>query len=1072
MTHYAELITTSNFTFLKGGSHPFELLERAEELGYSAIGLADHNTLAGIVRGHTAAKRKNIAYHPGCRLQLSYIPAISNKTDPEEAFISIIVYPTNAQGYANLCRLLTLGKRRASTGECKLSVADYLEHHEGLASILLHPCYSDHSLQYSNASDINFMDICSNIKDNCKNPDILSIAFIRNYENRSRMDEAVIQVAKHLRIPLIASNNVFYHTPLRRPLQDVLTCIRNKCSIEQAGFKLFQNAERHLKSIPEIIHLFRDVPLSIQRTIEVSEMLKGFSLDHLKYEYPDTTYPTEKGPLEHLRQLAFAGAKKRYPAGIPDKVTKLLNDELRLIHELGYEKYFLTCHDIVLFARGRGILCQGRGAAANSAVCYCLEITAVDPEKIDLLFARFVSKERNEPPDIDIDFEHERREEVIQYIYQKYGREHAALTAEVVTYRKRSAVREVGKAMGLSLEIVDRLAKSVHHWTGAEITAEDLKEIGLDPEDVSIQNTLRLTNELKSFPRHLSQHVGGFIVSKSPLSETVPILNARMDARTIIEWDKDDIEALGILKIDVLALGMLSCIRKALEYINKRRIRQDKSVIELHTIPAEDMQVYDMICAADTIGVFQIESRAQMSMLPRLRPRCFYDLVIEVALVRPGPIQGNMVHPYLKRRNGLEKAYYPDKRVEGILGKTLGVPIFQEQAMRLAIVLANFSPGEAEALRRAMSAWKHNKEVIATFKARIIKGMTENGYSAEFAETCMNQIKGFSEYGFPESHAASFAQLVYASAWIKKHYPSEFATALLNSQPMGFYSPSQIISDAKNHGAKVNQIDINESLWDCTLIKKDEVYYLQTGMRLVKGLQKKQARIISDAVNSFGKFTSIADLWNRGRGNGLTKGSLRLLARADAFRSLGLNRREAAWQIHALPDDIYPLDRLTHERNFHATALPQMSAQQEMFEDYSTTGFSLKNHPIGFLREGLTRLGTKTASILRAEHSVLGNKRVLVAGLAIVRQRPGTAKGVVFITLEDETGIVNLIIKPHIFEKYHQVILSSSCILAEGIYQKTASADVVYVAAYKIKSLDDQVRELRKGALPSRSYSY
>jgi len=1074
MTEYAELITTSNFTFLRGGSHPREFINAAEELGYAAVGLADHNTLAGIVRGHTAAKDRNINYHPGCRLDLSYKPAIKNKTDPEDTDrISIVVYPTNSASYANLCRLLTLGKRRASTGECLLSVSDYMKHHAGLAAILLHPCHSNHTLKYSNASDVNFMEFCSDIKEKSQDPALLSIALIRNYESRSRLDESVIQLSKYVGIPLLASNNAFYHTPLRRPLQDVLTCIRNKCSIEQAGFHLFQNAERYLKPVTELRHLFRDIPLSMKRTLEVSEMLKGFSLDQLKYEYPDITYPDEKTPLEHLRGLALEGAEKRYPKGVPEKVSTLLNDELKLIHELGYEKYFLTCHDIVLFARGRGILCQGRGAAANSAVCYCLEITAVDPEQIDLLFARFVSKERNEPPDIDIDFEHERREEVIQYIYTKYGREHAALTAEVVTYRKRSAVREVGKAMGLSLEIVDRLAKSIHHWTGAEITAEDLIEIGLDPEDVSIQNTLRLTNELKSFPRHLSQHVGGFIVSKSRLSETVPILNARMDARTIIEWDKDDIEALGILKIDILALGMLSCIRKALEYINKRRIHGDEPIVELHTIPSEDSQVYDMICAADTIGVFQIESRAQMSMLPRLRPRCFYDLVIEVALVRPGPIQGNMVHPYLKRRNGLEKAYYPDKRVEGILGKTLGVPIFQEQAMRLAIVLANFSPGEAEALRRAMSAWKHNKEIIATFKARIVKGMMANGYSNEFAETCMNQIKGFSEYGFPESHAASFAQLVYASAWIKKYYPAEFATALLNSQPMGFYSASQILNDAKSHGVKVNPVDINNSLWDCRLIKEEDTdsYSLQAGLRLVKGLQKNQARIITDAIGSYGKFTSISDLWGRTRKNGLGKGSLRLLARADAFTSLACNRREAAWQIHALPDEVYPLYKLTQTKPRAAT-LPQMSAQQEMFEDYSAMGFSLKNHPMGFLREKLSKLMVKPSSVLREEHSRLGNKRVRVAGLAIVRQRPGTAKGVVFITLEDEAGIVNLIIKPKVFEKYHQIILSSSCIIAEGIYQKTASADVVYIDAYKIRSLDDQIREMKKSKLPSKSYSY
>jgi error-prone DNA polymerase len=1056
---------------LRGGSHPEELVSTARELDCRAIAITDHSTLAGIVRAHSAAKHADIQYIVGCSLSLiteQTIPTNNPSATPNT--ITVLVYPTDRQSYGKLCRLLTTGKRRAPKGECFLTLQDFLEFQNNFACILV----PNHTAP-SNIADYNFLEACKIIKDNSANPATLSIAIIRDYTaSNLRHIRTTIQTAGYLKLDLVATNDIHYHSFERKPLQDILTCIRNKCTIEQAGFLLSQNSERYLKSPAEMCRLFQDMPEAILRTVHIAEMVSGFSLDQLKYEYPDEICPQNKSALEYLIELTYAGLRERYPHGVPEKVTALIADELKLIHELSYEKYFLTCYDIVAFARKLGILCQGRGAAANSAVCYCLGITSVDPSRIDLLFARFVSKERNEPPDIDIDFEHERREEVIQYIYQKYGRERAGLTCEVVTYRHRSAVREVGKALGLSLEIVDKLAKSIHRWTGCGIPTEDIAAIGLDPKDPTLVRTVALSNELLGFPRHLSQHVGGFIISQLPLCETVPILNAAMEDRTIIEWDKDDIESLGMLKIDILALGMLTCIRKALDLINKRQIHEQTEPLQLHTIPAEDPIVYDMICQADTVGVFQIESRAQMSMLPRLKPRCFYDLVIEVAIVRPGPIQGNMVHPYLKRRNGLETITYPDKRVEDILGKTMGVPIFQEQAMRLAIVLAKFSPGEAEQLRRAMAAWKRDKGVIAKFRVRIIKGMTSNGYSEEFAESCMNQIKGFSEYGFPESHAASFALLVYASAWIKKHYPAEFSAALINSLPMGFYHPSQLISDAKNHGVEIKEIDINKSRWDCSMeyLPEKAEYAIRLGMRLVKGISEAQVEIITAAVNSLGFCKAVSTLWFRARNNKdrLRKSTLCLLAKADAFRSMMIDRRQAIWEIQALPPEPLPLEPVLNTEISEQIALPGMTAQQSMFQDYSATGFSLNGHPIGFIRDYLNEHMVSPAAALRVRKLSPHNSLVSVAGIAIVRQRPGTAHGVVFVTLEDETGIANLIIRPQVFDQYRPVIISSSTILAHGNLERVG--EVVYISVNRLESLDGRVMPRQGVALPNRSYSY
>ena len=1045
---YAELQSVSNFSFLTGASHPEELIHTAAALGYKAIAITDMQSLAGVVRGHIAAKNAGIRYIVGARLQITVDFAET------ELPITLLVYPTDRAAYGALCRLLTVGKRREKKGECRLHISEFLSHDRGLAVTIVPPRTAGYDPAAVNASSGVFSRIAEQLKRKCARPDLLSIALTFNYGNRDSLHlQTVEEVSRRCRIPLIAGNDVYYHAPERRPLQDVLTCIKHQCTIQQAGFLLFPNAERYLKPRADLQYLYRDHGAALERTIVVADAC-AFSLDQLQYEYPNEICPAGSTPLGYLRALTERGAAERYPAGIPDKVRGLIEQELDLIHELRYEKYFLTCYDIVAFARSIGVLCQGRGAAANSAVCYCLGITAVDPARIDLLFARFVSKERNEPPDIDIDFEHERREEVIQYIYRKYGRERAGLTAEVITYRHRSAIRDVGKALGLSLQVVDRLARMIHHWSDCVLDEEDLRSVGLDPADRTVHHTLAFTRALLSFPRHLSQHVGGFIISEKPLCETVPILNAAMEDRTIIEWDKDDIEALGMLKIDVLGLGMLTCIRKALEYLNRRRGSAGEPLLELRTIPAEDPAVYDMACAADTLGVFQIESRAQVSMLPRLRPRCFYDLVIEVAIVRPGPIQGNMLHPYLKRRNGLEQPYFPDERVRQILGKTLGIPIFQEQAMRLAIVLANFTPGEAEQLRRAMAAWKRNSGAIAAFQQRIMAGMTANGYSAEFAASCVEQIKGFSEYGFPESHAASFALLVYASAWLKRYYPVEFAAALLNSQPMGFYPPSQITQDVRHHGWEVRPIDVNYSAWDCTLEKMSPgCYALRLGMRLVKTLQSAQAELIAKAVAVHGTMSSVAMVWEktRGRGMPLSRQTLEALAHADAFGSMKLSRREALWQIRALPETPLPLDALNRQDDGGQVALPGIGEQQAMFYDYSMTGLSLRAHPLSFVRDKLAKLGAKTAREL-SRSRLPRHAPVLLGGLAIFRQRPPTAKGTVFITLEDETGMANLIVRAEHFEQFKKLIISRAALLAYGKLERIGK--VVYVSVEHLEELE------------------
>jgi len=811
---YAELSVTTNFSFLRGASHPDELVARAADLGYRAIGVTDLNSLAGVVRMHVAAKAAGLKLVVGSKLTFVDHPPLR-------------VWPADRAAYGRLSRLLTLGKRRSGKGECSLSIREFLE-------------YSDCLLAAAVAPDPvpdSFVRLLGDLKAALGQRLSLEVSCLYESDNHTRL-ENLAWLSRATGVPLLACNDVHYHAPDRRPLQDVLTCIREKCSVQEAGFRLFPNGERYLKSPAQMHALFAAHPQAVRRALEVAEQC-SFNLDELRYEYPHELAPAGRTPLQYLADLAWAGAATRYPDGIPPGVRSLIEHELQLIGELKIEAYFLTVYDIVSYARSRGILCQGRGSAANSAVCFCLGVTAVDPARIDVLFERFVSAARNEPPDIDVDFEHEQREEVIQYVYEKYGRDRAGMTAEVITYRGRSAVRDVGKALGLGLDAVDQMARRLDWWDRGTLTAEKIREIGLDPLDRTVRMVVGLSGEMLGFPRHLSQHVGGMVMTSGLLSEIVPVENASMPGRTVIEWDKDDIDALGILKVDLLALGMLTCIAKALALVNDRRasagsaLRTDSPApgitvrsadpteipsapLELHTIPPEDPAVYDMVSDADTVGVFQIESRAQMTMLPRLRPRCFYDLVIEVAIVRPGPIQGGMVHPYLRRRNGEEPVSYPSAALEKVLSKTLGVPLFQEQAMRVAMVGAGFSAAEADQLRRAMAAWKRNG-ALETFHRKIIEGMTANGYTSDYAEQCFGMLRGFGEYGFPESHAASFALLVYVSAWIKRHHPAAFCCALLNSQPMGFYAPAQIVRDAAEHGVQIRPVDINASGWDCTL---------------------------------------------------------------------------------------------------------------------------------------------------------------------------------------------------------------------------------------------------------------
>jgi error-prone DNA polymerase len=1182
---YAELQVTTNFSFLRGASHPAELVLTAAVLGHRAVAVTDHNSFAGIVRAHQAAKTVGIRLVVGCRLDLA-------------DGASLLAFPQDRAAYGRLTRLLTLGKRRARKGECRLDYTDVIAHGEGQIIVVL-----PSDARPATVASSEFAAFAARVATDFRGRAYLAAHHLYRGDDTRRLAR-LAALAEAAGLALVATNDVLYHRPERRSLQDVLTCIRAGCTIAEAGFRLAANAERHLKSPPEMARLFRGYPDAVTCSLEIVERC-NFSLDELRYEYPDETAADGRPPQQRLTDLAWAGAADRFsgncppPAAaepsafdkgggqdagsppaeaslltptqlggersrcwrgtegrttseaenkksvIPEKIRRLIEHELQLIERLDYARYFLTVYDIVAFARRRGILCQGRGSAANSVVCYCLGITAVDPARIDVLFERFISAARNEPPDIDVDFEHERREEVIQYIYEKYGRDRAGLAATVICYRSRSAIREVGKALGLSVDVVAALAGIVWGWSNDPIADQRVREAGLDPADSTLRLALDLAAALTGFPRHLSQHVGGFVITRGPLSELVPIENAAMEDRTVIEWDKDDLDALGILKIDVLALGMLTCIRKAFGLLE----RHYRHRLTLADVPAEDPRVYEMLSRADSLGVFQVESRAQMTMLPRLKPREFYDLVIEVAIVRPGPIQGDMVHPYLRRRSGSEPVDYPSEALRQVLGKTLGVPLFQEQAMKIAIVGAGFAPEEADRLRRAMATFKRNGD-IHLFRDKFVAGMVANGYDRDFAARCFSQIEGFGTYGFPESHAASFALLVYVSAWIKCFYPEIFACALLNSQPMGFYAPAQIVRDAREHGVEIRPVDVNHSAWDCTLEPlaaaapqivmagldpaihvpaglgdardglvearnksghdapgPDCRYALRLGLRQVKGFAEADAERLVAARGS--GYPDPRALWRK---SGLGRAALERLAAADAFCSLGVDRRRGLWALQALggpPLPLFaaaeaaPLDRekssppitgrgqgeggaclRSATRRASPTApqpssplgagggnataepdgsetraaalLPPMPLGEHVVEDYATTGLSLKHHPLAFLRAELAREGLVSAAELA--HLPV-DRRLTIAGVVLIRQRPGSANGVVFVTLEDETGIANLIIWPAVLERFRRAALGATLLCCTGKLQREQG--VIHVVAKRLDDFTPRLHTLR-----------
>ena len=1022
MTNYAELQCTSNFSFLRGASHPEEIAMQAKHLGVAAIAVTDCNTLAGVVRAHAAAKDAELPFIVGARLDLT------------EPGISLLAYPTNRQAYGALCRLLSMGQRRAQKGQCLITLEDVYAHAPGMIFALL----------------ADGVDHLSGIRQRLKAPLYLAVSHHYRGNDKERIT-CLAELAQKHQTGLLATNDVLYHHSSRRVLQDVVTAIREGVTIAEAGYLLEANAERHIKTPDEMARLFRDHPSAIANTLAIAKACR-FSLEELKYEYPEEPIPQGSTPQAHLTHLAWEGAKERYPGGIPQKVKENIAKELTLIERLNYAPYFLTVHDIVQFARTQDppILCQGRGSAANSTVCYVIGITAVDPNQIELLFERFISEERKEPPDIDVDFEHERREQVIQYIYARYGRERAGLAATVITYRGRSAMREVGKVMGLSEDVTATLAGIVWGQMREEMHNGRLQEAGLDPDDPLLAKVIELADDIQGFPRHLSQHVGGFILTKGRLDETVPIGNGAMEDRTFIEWDKDDIDTLGILKIDVLALGMLTCIQKSFEMMEGWYGLK----YSLATLPREDKAVYDMLCKADSVGVFQVESRAQMNMLPRLKPQCFYDLVIEVAIVRPGPIQGDMVHPYLRRRDGLEPEDYPaphpdfgpPDELRQVLGRTKGVPLFQEQAMKLAMVAAEFTAGELNELRKAMATFRR-RGTIGRLEQKMVSRMVERGYDAAFAARCFNQIKGFGEYGFPESHAASFAHLVYVSSWLKHHYPEVFAASLLNSQPMGFYAPAQIVRDAREHGVEVKAVDVGFSRWDSILEapSRGERAAIRLGLREVDGLKAADAALLLQ-YRSQKKPLTIADL----HGFGVPVAGLEKLAAADCFRSLGLDRRAALWEVKALAKSrALPLFAFadTREQGEEAhVSLPDMPLSEHVVNDYQTLKLSLKAHPMQFLRKLCTeRKVTDTAKL----KTLRNGAAVTVAGVVLVRQRPGSAKGVVFLTLEDEFSVLNAVIWPQVLETHRAVVMGARLMLIKGRVQRTG--DIVHVVASTIE---------------------
>jgi len=1042
---YAELHCLTNFSFLRAASHPDELVARAAELGYAALAITDRHSLAGVVEAHAAAQ------------QLGLKLLIGAEVHPVDAPAAVLL-ATDRAAYARLARLLTYGKSQAAKGDCRLAFADLAQHGAGLVAC---PFGNVASQQTPHAA-INARSLA--LYREAFNGRAYLLAETHQGPNDEAWFAELQGLSKQSDIPIVAAGGVYYHAAERRPLQDVLTAIRLGRPVAECGRELFANAERHLRPLEELEWLYEKLPGALRRSQEVADRCL-FSLDELKYEYPEELVPLGIAPIDHLCRLTREGAVRRYPNGVPEKVVALIERELRLIEQLGYEAYFLTVWDLVRFARERDILCQGRGSAANSAVCYCLGVTSVDPDRIDVLFERFISVERNEPPDIDVDFEHERREEVLQYVYEKYGRERAAMTAVTIRYRSRSASREVGKALGLPEERIEALAKTFvdHHRNPETKWIECCRDGGLDPGDTLTRQFITLAGELVGFPRHLSQHVGGMVISRRPLCEMVPIENAAMPGRTVIEWNKDDLDALGLLKVDCLSLGMLTAIRKCFQLIQQT----GGPSLTLATVPAEDPAVYEMISSADTMGVFQIESRAQMSMLPRLRPQEFYDLVIEVAIVRPGPIQGNMVHPYLRRRAKQEPVEYANDEIRRVLHKTLGVPIFQEQAMQLAIVAAGFTPGEADQLRRAMAAWRRTGS-LRRFREKLIEGMKAREIGEEFAERLYQQICGFGEYGFPESHAASFALLVYVSAWLKRHHPAAFCAALLNSQPMGFYAPAQLIRNAREHGVEVRPADVNHSDWDLTLEPGREhgVSAVRLGFRLLQGLPEAAARRIL-AARQDGPFRSPADLARRAD---LGRPWLTLLARADALQSLAEDRRSALWQALAeRRDRPQPLFAgLADAVPASAPRIP-LTEFEEVLADYRTTGLTLRAHPMSFIRGKLTQRDCLTAAQLAERNN---DSLIRTAGLVLLRQRPGTAKGITFVTLEDETGVINLIVKADVWQRYRAVARSSGVWLVDGRLQKvqpdsTRKDLLIHVVAARLVDLS---REVGSPAIRSRDF--
>ena len=1072
MTRYVELCVTSNFSFLRGASHPEELVTRAAELGLAAIAITDRNSVAGVVRAFSALKElarlrdeaqaeimqdgptirsQQVTDHSSRQTALHDAGGnVSPPLPPDaplpkliagarlvltDSAVEWLALPTDLATWSRLTRLLSLGKRRAPKGECHLTRTDLAEWGKGMILIALPPDPLDDT-----APDATRADLLT-IARSFPGQGFLGAAPRYDGRDQSRLDHLAL-LSQGLNLPMVALGDVLMHRANRRPLADVLTCIREGCTIDAIGTRRLANGERRLKSGAEMARLFHRHPAAIRRTVEIADRC-AFRLSDLRYQYPDEAQGGEPAQ-DRLERLTREGLNWRYPSGPPPKIVHRVEKELRLIREVDYAPYFLTVHDIVQFARSRGILCQGRGSAANSVVCYLLGITEVPPESITLIFERFISKERGEPPDIDVDFEHERREEVIQWIYARYGRERAGLTAVVIHFRSRAAIREVGKVMGLSQDVIARLSGQIWGWSSAAPGEDRLRDAGLSMAGRRVQLAVQLIGEIIGFPRHLSQHVGGFVITKGRLDELCPIENAAMEDRTIIEWDKDDIDALGLLKVDILALGMLTAIRKAFTLLKDHRSQH----LTLANIPAEDAPVYDMLCRADAIGVFQVESRAQLNFLPRMRPRRFYDLVCEVAIVRPGPIQGGMVHPFINRRMGREQVEDLGPAMMEVLGRTYGVPLFQEQAMQIAVVAAGFTPSEADRLRRSLATFKR-MGTIGSFRDRFVSGMLARGYDADFAARCFAQIEGFGSYGFPESHAASFARLVYISAWLKCHHQAAFTCALLNSQPMGFYAPAQLVRDARDHGVEVRPVSVNHSAWDCTLEPRaDGTLALRLGFRQIKGLREEDAAWIAAARGN--GYPDVESLWRRA---GVPPATLERLAEADAFAPLGLTRRDALWAASALkapaPLPLFGPDG--EGGNEPTVALPQMTLGQEVIEDYLSLRLSLRAHPMELLRPRLPE---------SLPHVRLGDAkgRVTVTGLVITRQRPGTASGVIFLTLEDETGTANVVVWKKVYETFRKAVIAGRLVRVTGRIER--DGPVTHLISEKVEDVSQLLASL------------